>query len=177
MRGKYMMRLLFVLCALLAFNTAGASARFNGGGVHINGQGLPLPWPFPWAKDCPVHWESLEGTYELASSQNFEAIKLNVTFINKFMTRLVRVTRLDRSGNILADGLAIVHEGQRSIRVKLQPLESETPMTTASIKFYYSNRELSCAQSDLVPILTLVTPGSNSSQKVDYRLIRMGGRG
>lgn len=164
---------IMLLCAMLTCGLASAAAEFRGGPVHAYGQGLPLPWPFPWAKECPVHWESLQGRYSMAHSEHHEAIQLNISFLNKFGLRLVRVARLDQKGNLLSEGIAIIHDGQRSIKMPLNPIDSLSAPITAELKFYYSSRVLSCDEDYLVPILTLKDPANPSNDHIDYRLIRV----
>jgi hypothetical protein len=167
------MKMIFLLCAMLTCGLASAAAEFRGGPVHIEGQGLPLPWPFPWAKECPVEWEALQGRYSMAHSEKHEAIQLNITFLSKFGLRLVRVARLDHKGGVLSEGIAIIHDGQRSISLPLNAVDGQSAPIMAELKFYYSSRVLSCDSDYLVPILSLKDPGGSTSEHIDYRLIRI----
>lgn len=139
------------------------------------GQGLPLPWPFPWAKECEVHWESIPGRYALSDNAAHEEMELKITFIKKFGVSLVRVKRISNDGILLSEGLTAIYQGQRSFRLRLEPHQEGQPVIWASLKFYYGGRELRCDDSYLVPILALEKEGFPNNQRTEYRLIKQDG--
>lgn len=155
-----------ILTALLLL-TASAQAE-----VRPLGQGLPLPWPFPWAKECPVDWQKMAGRYVLSDSINEEEIDLKITVVTTHGFRMVRLSRFDRFGHLIADGFSFVSLNQRMLRMKLVPSDPYDNPTWALIRLHYSDWNLGCAEDHLVPILTLER--TNSSTKANhYRLVRI----
>lgn len=134
-------------------------------------EGLPLPWPFPWAKECPVDWQRMAGRYVLSDSVNEEEIDLKITVITTNGFRLVRLSRIDHHGQVVADGFAYVSLNQRMLRMKLVPRDRYDSPSWALIKLHYSDWNLGCAEDHLVPILSLER--NNSSRSNHYRLVRI----
>lgn len=169
------MNKIIILAVSLMLNAVPLSAAASPMNPVISGQGLPLPWPFPWAKECPVKWEAIQGRYSMSESIDHEEIELKVTFVQKFGISLVRVARLSNEHVVLSEGIAMIHQGQRSIRLRLEANEPGEPIIWAAIKFYYGGRELLCDDSYLVPILTLEKEGWPVNQRTEYRLIKEDG--
>ena len=134
--------------------------------------GMPLPWPFPWAKECPVDWEMMSGTYMLTESAASESIDLKITVIRQNGFKLVHVSRYDVKGEILSDGFALMSEKQKSIRLGLYPMRAGTPSMWAMIKLHYSDAIEKC-ENGLVPILTLESTEDTTHAQVQYRLIKV----
>ena len=162
---KAMMKTILVGLALLA-TTAQAEVR-------PKAEGLPLPWPFPWAKECPVNWQSMAGRYVLSDSSNEEQIDLKIAVINVHGFRLVRLSRLDGQGRLITDGFSFVSLNQRMLRMKLVGQDSPDDSIWALIKLHYTDGNLGCADDHLVPILTLERTNSSSSATSYYRLIKL----
>ncbi len=135
-------------------------------------EGMPLPWPFPWAKECPVDWENMSGTYMLTESADSEYIDLKITIIRKNGFRLVHVSRYDMKGEILSDGFTLMSENQKTIRLGLYPAMAGTPSMWAMIKLHYSDAIQKC-DSGLVPILTLESTEDTTHAQVQYRLVKV----
>lgn len=144
-----------------------------GGVFKPFGEGLPLPWPFPWAKECPMNWEKLAGRYSLEDSAMREEIDLKISIVRRSGYRWVRVARFDQNGQKISDGQVMVERNQKSIRVRLRPLDERERYTWASLKMYYSDDKHLCAEKMLVPILTLEAEEDNQMVQTQYRLIRM----
>jgi hypothetical protein len=164
---KAMMMTVLVGLALLV-----ATAQAD---VRPKAEGLPLPWPFPWAKECPVDWQTMAGRYVLSNSLNEEQIDLKITVINVHGFRLVRLSRFDGQGHLIADGFSFASLNQRMLRMKLVAQDSSDSSIWALIKLHYTDWNLGCSEDHLVPILTLETTNSSSSGKSYYRLVRAPG--
>lgn len=136
------------------------------------GQGMPLPWPFPWAKECPINWESLEGRYLLSDTDSQE-LDLKITVIDKMNFKLIRVARYDAAGHVLAEGVALVNNDQKSIRLWLLPRKKGAQPIWAEIKMFYRSSELFCSDEYLVPILTLDYQDKTTHTQAQYRLVRL----
>jgi hypothetical protein len=136
------------------------------------GEGLPLPWPFPWAKECPIEWQSLEGKYAMADSSKEEQVQISLHTVTRAGFRLVRVARLAKDGTLIAEGFNFVSLNQRTVRLYLFPLDRNEPTQTAVIKYYFASSSLSCGKENLVPILAVEKRGSTSTGITNYRLVK-----
>lgn len=163
-------KMIMVFVALLG---AIAHAQIPTGEVRPLGQGLPLPWPFPWAKDCPVDWKSMEGRYVLSESKDREEIDLDITVIDRMAFKIVRVARYDRFGRLLADGFSFVGHNQRALRLLLKPRYRGQRPIWGTIQLFYQGNELLCSDDNLVPILTLETADSSKPSQTQYVLLRL----
>lgn len=159
---------LIITLMTLVFAVGAAQAQ-----VRPPAQGLPLPWPFPWAKECPVDWQTMAGRYVLSDSANQEQIDLKITVVTSHGFRLVRLSRFDRYGFMIADGFSFVSLNQRMLRMKLVPRDFYESPIWALIKLHYSDGNFGCAQDSLVPILTLERANSSSNLTSHYRLVRI----
>jgi hypothetical protein len=136
--------------------------------------GLPGPWPFPWAKECPMNWEDMEGRYMLSDSRSSDQVILRVTVQMKKSTRLVRVSRYTKHGSLIYDGATYVDEDQRIIRLYLSPTKSDGPPVWAVIKLHYQSWEVdSCSADRLVPILTVGTSDPYDPSSNQYKMIKV----
>jgi hypothetical protein len=141
--------------------------------IHAGAEGLPLPWPFPWARDCAVNWTQMEGTYLLSDSANLDHIDLKITVITKQGFKLVRVSRYSQDGSLLYDGFTFVNEKQKTLRLYLVPANSNETPVWAVIKLHYQSWDLQCTADHLVPILTLEKTGSTSHEQTQYKLVKV----
>lgn len=139
--------------------------------------GMPGPWPFPWARKCPVRWESLEGRYILPESSQNTLLDLKVSVVDKLNFKLVRVSRFDRAGNLEASGLDWVAADQQIVRLWLYPFKQGEAPTWAVLKMHYASTEQTCDDDHLVAILTLEQADRVARHQTHYRLIRADGRG
>ncbi len=135
--------------------------------------GLPLPWPFPWAKECPVDWQKMAGRYVLSEHDNKEQIDLKITVITSNGFRLVRLSRYDRNDKMIADGFSFVTLNQRMLRMKLVPHNFRDEPSWALIKLHYADGEFGCGEDHLVPILTFEKENSFSHVSSQYRMVRL----
>lgn len=140
----------------------------------IAGEGLPLPWPFPWAKECPVEWQSLEGKYALADSSKNE--QLQISFHNLTKTKgglkLARIARLGKDGELIAEGFNVFTENQRSLRLSLYPLDQAEAIQAVVIKLFYQSSSFACTKQNLVPIMSVEKRGSSTTGTTSYRLVK-----
>lgn len=141
--------------------------------VSTLGQGLPLPWPFPWAKECPVNWKSMEGRYLLSDSNYGDQIDLKITIVEKVGYKLVRVSRYSAGGMLLSDGFTWVSEDEKMVRLWLYPKDTDESPTWAIIKLYYGTAALRCSADQLIPILTLEQPNIPDQDQKQFRLVRI----
>lgn len=153
--------------ALVLLVTLSATALAE---VRPYGQGLPLPWPFPWAKDCPMDWDSLNGTYTLSDSSFDERLEIRITVSRRTEQRFVRISRFV-NGTMVADGRGMIDPERHSFRVYMRPLSERADAIWASVRFYFPDDQQLCSQN-LVPILTLQTAGGVVNGDSQYRLMR-----
>lgn len=136
--------------------------------------GLPLPWPFPWAKDCPVDWERLDGRYFLSDSSQSQQIELKITVVSNFEFSMVGLARYSSDGAMISEGFSWVPTGERFINIKLIPKVRGEDSVDALLKLHYFNdNDLRCSDDNLVPILTLDRESSSHHTKSHYRLVRV----
>jgi hypothetical protein len=138
-------------------------------------EGLPLPWPFPWAKECPVDWTQMEGRYLLSENSQFDQIGLKIMEVNQDGSKLIRVSRFSANGDLLFDGFTLIKASQKTIHVHMTASHSTEPAVYAIIKLHYQSQQLQCAADQLVPILTLVKANTGGREKIQYKLVRVKG--
>lgn len=137
------------------------------------GDGMPLPWPFPWAKDCPVNWDSMQGRYLLTPSAAKEQVDLEIRVVTSMNVKLVHVSRYGSDGVLIADGYIWIPAKQKSVRLWLFPLRAGDPPTWAVLKMYHRNTMSDCNQEGLIPILTLEQVDNSIRTQSQYRLVRV----
>lgn len=137
------------------------------------GDGLPLPWPFPWAKECPVEWEGLQGRYMLSDSSQQEELDLDVKVEQNAAYKVVRIARFTRWGQKISSGFSFVNPDTRSISMEMIPNSLTDPMILANLQLHYVSKDHRCAGENLVPILTLQKRGSPASSQTQYRLMKL----
>lgn len=165
MKGYAMKTVRNLILALGFFVTLGAHAD---AGVY---DGMPVPWPFPWAKECPINWENLNGRYELTDSLGGSEVSLRISVVMHKGLRLVRVSRYARKGGIEYDGSTFVTENQKFIRLYLAPIRGEGPRIWATIKLHYQSEVMTCTADHLVPILSMRV--GDDSADIDYKLTKL----
>jgi hypothetical protein len=141
---------IFLMGAVLFSNT---SARAND---------LMVPWPFPWAKECPVEWKEFSGRYILQdmnggmmTSDQFIELAVSVEYRNGI--RLARVAQFDIFGEVVSAGITVVNDSERALRLRLIPVDPSKPFMDAEIRLYYTSNERLCTMDHLVPILNLTS--------------------
>ncbi len=149
---------------LLSF-TAGAAEKFQ-----PYGEGMPAPWPFPWAKECPVKWSNLTGRYVMYDQFQGDDIDLKLSIVSREGLQMMRISRYARGGGMISDGITLITERQKSVRVYLRPLTTKTQPMWASLKLHF-DRDYSCEMSRLVPILSLFERRDNITTEAQYRLV------
>lgn len=138
---------------------------------------MPLPWPFPWAEECPVDWMSLQGLYLLSESETGEYIDLRISVLEIMDIQIVRMSRFTRMGEMVSDGYTRVEEGQKSLALDLIPVKHGEANIHAILQLHFVSNVRSCTEDALVPILTFKTGSSTTSTETQYRLVRMLKRG
>lgn len=135
---------------------------------------LPVPWPFPWAKECPVNWESLGGFYTLTNdSFNHGSVSLRISVLTKNGLRLLRVSRYTTRGTWKYEGTTFVTENQKLVHLNLSPVSGKGEPIWATLKLHYLSEIMECAADRLVPIMT-VQASDKIEESVDYKLERVG---
>lgn len=162
------LRLLTVMIALVATSAFAENSKPQ----HL-GEGLMVPWPFPWAEACPVNWESMAGRYELYNSARDEEIDIKITIEEQYGTRRVHVSRYTGEGDLVGDGTTYIGETENVVSLWLYPTDKDAPPTWATLKLYYSNESYSCGADTLVPILTLEFPSRPERKQKQFRLVRL----
>jgi hypothetical protein len=156
-----MMKALGIL--FLSLMTALANA-----GVKPRGQGLPLPWPFPWAKECPVNWAEREGRYVLAADSFDERVNIGMTIFSDRIT----IARYSSTGRLLSVGLTFISSDEKVIEFNLRPRQEGQETLHAVLELHYSDWNLVCSPDKLVPILTLTKVNNPNKPIAYYRLVR-----
>lgn len=153
----------FVLVALLSFFS------------FAHADGMPVPWPFPWAEECEVNWQSMAGRYLLSESNKEEQIELVVHVVYTSQSQQeVYVSRYSQSGELLSSGHAPLTAEQRSLSLYLYPTSRQQVITRAVIELYYQTSQRSCEEDYLLPILTLEkVDGILPAAKTQYRLVKL----
>lgn len=161
------------LLALTIIMSMGARANGDSGEFTLYGDGLPLPWPFPWAKECPVEWESLQGRYELSDSSQQEQLDLDVKVEQGAAYKVMRIARFTRWGQKISSGFSFVNPDTRAITMEMIPNNLTDPVTVASLQLHFLTKDHRCMDENLVPILTLQPRGAPASSQTQYRLMKL----
>ena len=160
---------------ILALSLPAMAARHAGHGKHVlpppGKEGMPLPWPFPWAKECPIDWTVLDGTYLLSESADATYLDFVITPVGKNGFRLVRIGRYANDGLLLQEGFVLVSKNQKTIQVTMYPQRPKLSKLQALIRFHYLDDRMTCDNAQLVPILTLQSPVDETESQ--YRLVKM----
>jgi hypothetical protein len=169
---KFFINALFLGLAL-SFSVAQAQPPGN------SQDGWPLPWPFPWAKECPMDWGSMNGVYKLAASAKYGRLVLHVTQAGgKNGLMLVHVSRVSSRGKLLYDGSTYVTPDQNVLSLYMQPqFAPDEPSIWAVIKMHYQSAVMSCDAADLVPILTVAPldqdSGAPACKGIDFEMFKI----
>jgi hypothetical protein len=145
------------------------------GPLAAKAEGLPLPWPFPWAHECPVNWEDLQGRYMLEDSSD-EEIELTISVIIKRGIKKAHVMRYDQYGDLVAIGTMPLGEDSRLLAVDLVPVNKQAPVMRAIIALYHESWVFSCEMQNLVPILTIQETGVQKPTTTQYKMVRRNGK-
>lgn len=139
-----------------------------------NADGLPLPWPYPWAKECPINWKSVSGRYTLVESSNYEELEIQIAEVIPGGPLLAMVTRLADHGKTVAEGFSLIMVDQRILQLDLVYTDGRNETKAkAWVKLYHGHESIeTCNQRQLVPILTLQSEIGNKRSR-QYRLIKV----
>jgi len=170
-----LIRILISVALAMTALTAGARGldeKESGQVFRPYGEGLPLPWPFPWAKECPVQWASISGRYAMLDSMYQEEVDLKISIVTEGGLKFMRISRFNSSGAMISDGFTFLTPNQRSVRVYLRPMTRKHGPLWANIKLYHGSSRFSCEMASLVPILSLVEKQQDHTTETLYRLVR-----
>lgn len=132
------------------------------------------PWPFPWAKDCPMAWENLDGEYKMVGSSKQDQIIVRVSTNEKNGLRTIRLVRTTYDGLVSAFGLAIVFPDEREVKIHMIPMAEGYQSSWVTLRMYYNSSIASCDMQSLVPILSVspeINPGG-AEPVFDYLLTK-----
>jgi len=164
--SQLIMTMALVILASTSLTVAAGQQRIS--------EGLPLPWPFPWAKECPIDWKSIDGRYSMSDSARDERIEISTWLIQAWNLHVIRVQKFSDQSELLAQGFAVITESQRTISLELISVDgSQEHNAEASVRFYYRSDELMCTAERLVPLLQLKRVEAGSIIQTTYRLIPM----
>jgi hypothetical protein len=157
---------IFLVCASAASGFVFADEQpFNGGGSH-------LPWPFPWADQCPVDWREVAGIYRLSEEPgSSKHMDLKITTYKSRGRQIVRMTRYNQRGLMVADGAAYVDENERVASVELHPIRRRAAVMRAEIRLHYKSGIMYCDRVYLTPVLSMRSGGSGRYEVTYYQLI------
>jgi hypothetical protein len=161
--------LLVALSLSLALTVPPTAKAFEGGADPL-GDGMLDPWPFPWAKECPVSWESMEGRFIMADSFGREEILIAISEV-PLLGHLVKIRRVTRFGAMVGEGVALIRAGQRSVRMQLRSGVRGLRPSTATLRMYYPDQTFQC--SELVPILSIEPMDDIEPHEAQYRLVKV----
>lgn len=136
--------------------------------------GLPVPWPFPWAKECPIQWQALDGYYELSSASGPGTVTMRIKVTQRGHLNLIRVIRYSAGDSWIYEGATYVGRNQKFIRLYLSPAKKSGPAIWAVIKLHYTSKSTNCAETNLVPILTIQKHEDEPETYTNYKLVRLG---
>jgi hypothetical protein len=141
----------------------------------VHAEGLPLPWPFPWARECAISWDSMQGRYALSEDYSQGEIDLHIRVVVNRGARMAILARYDRGGSLLSSGSSYIYPGQRSLYVHLKPAKRNEPHVWARIRMHFWSWSRDCRAEALVPILTLEKGAATGTRgkKSEYRLNRV----
>ena len=117
-------------------------------------------------------WSKLSGRYVILDSQYQEEMELKISILTQDGMKLMRISRYNHSGALVAEGFAWLTQNQKSVGVRLRPLGKKAHPMYAYIKLYHGTDSLSCEMNSLVPILSLVEKRPEMTTEIQYRLVR-----
>lgn len=134
------------------------------------------PWPFPWAKECPVNWEALNGYYTLSESNGNGEVTMRISVEDKGTLRLMRVIRYSsgNEGAWMYSGEIYISKKQKLIRLYLDPVNGKGGPIWAAIKLHYMSEVRQCSVDYLVPIVSMQRPDHTYEDYDDYKMNRVG---
>jgi hypothetical protein len=134
-------------------------------------EGLPLPLPMPWAKDCEVSWENVAGRYSLMDAGK-RSITLKITVVKGGpVVDMVRVSSYSKEGTLTLDGFSLMHPAQKTMNVDLTPKQWGDENTHVEIRLYRTDAQSkSCDDTGLVPIMVWNHPGLPDSTPIYFVL-------
>lgn len=149
--GSFKFTQLIVVTGLALASSFAQATHFSYGPLS----GAPLPWPFPWAEECPVDWMKYKGRFYMAEEFQGQQSTLEISIHGSGELRYIRMTLRGEYSQLLARGVAKLHYGQRSLEMELVPVNPEIPSMYASLKLYFSGDNHACNSKNLIPILTV----------------------
>ncbi|HMN67351.1 MAG TPA: hypothetical protein PKC28_02320 [Bdellovibrionales bacterium] len=167
-------KLILILFASVTFASTAAARPALGDGFT---DGMPIPWPFPWAKDCEVDWNDLNGNFILADYSS-EQVQISIHVVVEQGLQFARVIHYDRDGYALAFGMGLVSKDQHGIEMNMYPVSaSSRAATSAVVRLYHRSEILTCSQDSLIPILTLTRKEAGRTVEAHYRLNKSESKG
>jgi hypothetical protein len=135
---------------LVALALCMASTFFTGETSHA----VPLPWPFPWSRQCPMEWTGIEGRYHLVNQTDGEQIELRIDNHGSKGNPQITMWRLASDGTVNSVGMSDFAQQQSEVHVYMVPSRGRPQVAYwASIRMYTAGQ--CSADAEIVPILEL----------------------
>lgn len=129
------------------------------GPISSRASGLPGPWPFPWAKECPILWQEVDGAYAFFDSQDklISWLKITIKPVKAGANPgyLLEAVLMDDGNLPIGFGVSRVSVDDRRVAFWLLPTDGSPAPIRAVIKFHYASSVRSCSRDRLVPVLTV----------------------
>ncbi len=144
----------------LLFSLVGSSAFANGGSS--------VPWPWPWAEECPIDFESLQGTFIVRDSKEVEFIQINTHFDLERKSRYLEIRLYNQNFDLLSSGETYTTGIARTIYIPMRSVK-ELNVKALFLRIYHRSERRICEPKELIPILTVNNAGglnSNDSEQM-----------
>lgn len=150
---KYTFALFLLIFLIPAFGAGG-----GGGGT--------VPWPWPWAEECPIDFESLQGTWVMSGKSSESYLRIGSTWVPDRRAQYLVIEMVNGHMETYARGFTFTNGTARTILVALRDMGG-VPIGLLELKVYHRTHVASCDSRELVPIVTFRSDrGSTQSHYV-----------
>lgn len=133
--------------------------------------GSSVPWPWPWAKECPIDFESLNGTYTVQNSDLVEFIQIESVSTGGGGSLVLKIRLFDKDFDLMAEGETGTYTFSRSIFVPMHNVTKQIDVPGLRLQIYHRNENVrSCLMKDLIPILS-VSENQYSDQDPSQQMV------
>lgn len=132
--------------------------------VFAAGGGSSVPWPWPWAEECPIDFESLNGTYVVRQSEEVDFIRISSQWKEESYSRQVKILLYNQDFDLLSSGETYIWGSERSIYIPMSSVDSLKNLRGLKLQIYHRSERKTCDSKDLIPILTISEPGVPDSK-------------
>lgn len=143
-----------------------------GGQAYAAGNGgASVPWPWPWAEECPIDFESLNGTYVVRQSEDVDFIQISSYWDKTRYSRYLSIQLYNQDFEVLSRGETYIWGHERSIYIPMTSADTLKHMRGLRLQIYHRSQKRSCDAKELIPILTVSEPGEPSSKDADQMVL------